>query len=324
MTNHAINRVIVSVILPCYNRSDIVGRAINSLLLQTYSNIEVIVVDDGSDDGTDLLQIIASFTDERVRLIRHDVNKNGAAARNTGIAASSGEFIAFCDSDDEWYPEKLEKQLALVDFNPSTRTLIYCASHVITKDGDIERKSILPSKAIKHGQRVSDYLFLRGGFIPTPSMVVPTWLARQICFNETLGRHQDYDFLLRLDSNGCEFRMHPDPLLCVHWEDMRITQRGLDISGSLKFIEEYEQYVNENEKFGFIYQQIVLRLLQVGRRFEALSVLGQYGSLRYLRLSQVLTLLSLFTFGDIRMVSWVLEIKKLMQRTLSKSMNSEK
>ena len=99
----------VSVIIPTYNREKTILRAINSVLDQTYKEIELIIVDDGSIDNT--RKIVESLNCQKIKYI-YQKNGGAAKARNTGIIAASGEYISFQDSDDYWYPEKLEKQLA--------------------------------------------------------------------------------------------------------------------------------------------------------------------------------------------------------------------
>ncbi|MEC5397502.1 glycosyltransferase family 2 protein [Uliginosibacterium sp. H1] len=103
----------VSVVIPSYNRGHCVRESIDSVLQQSFQDFEIIVVDDASKDDT--AQQVAAITDPRVRYIRHETNKGGAAARNTGIQASTAEYIAFLDSDDNWTPDKLAKQVAMLD-----------------------------------------------------------------------------------------------------------------------------------------------------------------------------------------------------------------
>src|SRR5690348_13147078 len=106
----------VSVIIPTHNRSDFLRNAITSVLNQTYQDFEIIVVDDGSTDNTS--EVVANFSDERITFIRHDTNKGGSAARNTGILASKCDYIAFLDDDDEWLPDKLRKQMEILVASP--------------------------------------------------------------------------------------------------------------------------------------------------------------------------------------------------------------
>src|SRR5262245_12992873 len=100
----------VSVVLPAYNRAGSIGGAIPSVLRQTWADFELIVIDDGSEDGT--LEAAAGIRDPRLRLIAGQSNRGAAAARNRGAAVARADWIAFQDSDDEWLPEKLEKQMA--------------------------------------------------------------------------------------------------------------------------------------------------------------------------------------------------------------------
>ncbi len=100
---------LVSVVIPVYNRENTINRAIDSALSQTYSNVEVIVVDDGSTDKT--VSIVKEYDDCRIKLICQKERGGANKARNVGIANSQGEYIAFQDSDDEWLPDKLRSQI---------------------------------------------------------------------------------------------------------------------------------------------------------------------------------------------------------------------
>lgn len=101
----------VSVIIPTHNRAQFIQRAIASVLEQSHSVLEVIVVDDGSKDDTESIVTDCARKDARVRLLRHDRQKGAQAARNTGIRAAQGEWIAFLDSDDQWLPDSLTLRL---------------------------------------------------------------------------------------------------------------------------------------------------------------------------------------------------------------------
>ena len=121
----------VSVVIPTYNRAHLVGRAIQSVLNQTYQDFEIIVVDDASTDNTE--EVVKSFNDPRIRYVRHDQNRGGSAARNTGIKTALGEYIAFQDSDDEWLPEKLEKQMRVFENVPAEVGVVYTDMWRISK-----------------------------------------------------------------------------------------------------------------------------------------------------------------------------------------------
>ena len=103
----------VSVIIPTHNRGEMLRRAIDSVLSQTYKDFELIIVSDGSADETD--KVIVSYTDPRIRFLKHDKSRGASAARNTGIRASIGQYIAFLDDDDEWTLDKLEVQVPVIE-----------------------------------------------------------------------------------------------------------------------------------------------------------------------------------------------------------------
>ncbi|MEK6644748.1 MAG: glycosyltransferase family 2 protein [Planctomycetota bacterium] len=106
----------VSVIIPTYNSSTVLADAIQSVLNQTHAPAEVIVVDDASSDAT---AAICGTLRNRIRYLRHDRNRKASAARNTGIAASTGMWVAFLDADDTWLPTKLQRQLKSLSANPN-------------------------------------------------------------------------------------------------------------------------------------------------------------------------------------------------------------
>lgn len=199
----------VSVIIPTYNRAHLLGRAIQSVLDQTYQDFELIIVDDGSKDNTE--EIIKKFQerDNRIKYIRHEKNKGGSAARNTGIKAARGEYIAFQDSDDEWLQEKLEKQMVVFKSVPTEVGIVYTGFLRIEND----KENYIPSSwVIKKEGNIHNEL-LRGNFVTTQSIV-----ARKECFekagmfDESLPRLQDWELVIRL-SKYYDFKCIDEPLL---------------------------------------------------------------------------------------------------------------
>jgi O-antigen biosynthesis protein len=127
----------VSVVIPVFNRPEAVRRAIASVLAQTQQDFEIIVVDDGSTDTT--AASIAAIADPRITLVRHEKKQGGSAARNTGVRASSAPFVAFLDSDDEWFPTKLDRQLELFERSTAQLGLVYSGKERVYADGSVSR-----------------------------------------------------------------------------------------------------------------------------------------------------------------------------------------
>ena len=123
----------VSVVIPTYNRAGLLPRAVASVLAQTWTEFELLIVDDHSTDGTPAA--IARFADGRIRSFRHPRNSGQSKALNTGIGHARGDYLAFLDDDDEWLPGKLAAQVAVLDAAPSGVGLVYCWHDELDEDG---------------------------------------------------------------------------------------------------------------------------------------------------------------------------------------------
>lgn len=134
------NTPLVSIIIPAYNAELYIEKAINSILNQSYQNFEIIVTNDGSTDSTE--SVISQYSDSRIHTISQ-TNGGMSSARNAGLRAATGEFISFLDSDDYWLPEKLEKQVALIQDNPD---LGFCSTQtrVETPTGEFVNDWLCP------------------------------------------------------------------------------------------------------------------------------------------------------------------------------------
>lgn len=182
-------RPFVSVVIPSFNRAHRVGDAIRSVLAQTFQDFEIIAVDDGSTDAT--ISALKEITDPRLRILRHPVNRGAAAARNTGIAEATGRYIALLDSDDTWYPQKLERQLAWLKQN-SGRARAVCSGFELVLPGNraVQRQSE-PFLEQSHL-----YLGCRCG--PGSTLVAEASVFEEAgLFDEALRRLEDWDWLLR-------------------------------------------------------------------------------------------------------------------------------
>lgn len=205
----------VSVVIPYYNRPDVIGRAIGSVRRQSFSDWELIVVDDGSDEPSRLDS--ASAPDPRIRYIRHERNRGVSAARNTGVEASRGRFVAFLDSDDEWLPKKLESQLkAVFDSRaPPDRTICTTKCVIFTSE---RRYCVRPLREPAPGRSFAEFLYNDGGFAQSSSFFLSTTLARSTPFRETLAAFEDHLFFIELGARGAKYVLVPDPLTIWHNE----------------------------------------------------------------------------------------------------------
>ncbi|MBV9993111.1 MAG: glycosyltransferase family 2 protein [Alphaproteobacteria bacterium] len=199
-----------SVIIPVYNRADVLGEALTSVLAQTCQDFEIVVVDDGSKDSPG--EAVERVGDPRIRFLSQP-NRGGGAARNAGIDAARGRFVAFLDSDDVYLPTHLAAMRALLD---GTRDTVGYARVVVDRgDG---RTFLKPPRAIRPGEHMATYLLSDRGFVPTITMVVPRETAARVRFHEDLRAAEDTDFAIRLFLSGQSFAMAEEP--GAVWKDI--------------------------------------------------------------------------------------------------------
>lgn len=200
----------VSVIIPTYNRAHLVGRAIQSVLAQTFRDFQLIVIDDGSTDNTP--EVVSSIRDERVRYIRHEKNGGASAARNSGIRAASGAYIAFQDSDDEWMTDKLEKQMKAFENVASDVGVVYTGFWKI--EGD--KKTYIPSRKIEPKDGNLHSLLLRSNFIGGPVVLMKReCFDKAGMFDEELPMLNDWELWIRV-SKYYQFKYLNEPLVMAY------------------------------------------------------------------------------------------------------------
>lgn len=212
----------ISVVIPAFNSAGTIARAIESVLRQDEPTVEIIVVDDGSTDGTS--ELLAVSYPEQVIVIRQE-NRGAAAARNRGIARARGEFVAFLDADDEWVPGKLRLQIDRMEANPGAALCFTDMSH--WEHGREVNRSYLRERGLGAcGGRIFDRL-LQECFIFTPTVVVRRTVFEAVGpFDESLRICEDYDLWLRI-AERYELIFVDAPLLKRHRTGSNLTGNHL-------------------------------------------------------------------------------------------------
>lgn len=197
---------LISVIIPTRNRRELLLRAIDSVLRQTHGELEIIVVDDASDDGTQ--SAVLDLHEERVQYVRLPERQGACAARNRGVDMARGEFIAFQDSDDVFHPDKLEKQLAYL--METGADVVACAMNRIGADGGA---TVFPPDAQDRPLPYEELLL--ENLCSTQCLLGRAEVFRAVRFDPELPRLQDWDLMLRI---AREYRVMLDarPLVDVH------------------------------------------------------------------------------------------------------------
>ena len=214
-----------SVIIPVFNRAPILGKALRSVLSQTCQDFEIIVVDDGSQDNP--RAVVEVIGDPRIRFLRQE-NQGGGTARNTGINAAQGRFIAPLDSDDVFLPHHLESMKALLEKTDG----VVGYARILVNRGD-GRTFLKPPRAIRPDEDMAEYLLCARGFVPTITTVVEREMARRVHYHPTLRAAEDTDFAIRLALEGCRFEMVEQP--GAVWNDLHDPGRASAHSRTERF-----------------------------------------------------------------------------------------
>lgn len=181
----------ISVVIPAFNRENIIKKCIDSVLAQTYSNIEIIVVDDHSTDQT--ADVVDSYTDPRVKkCIRLSQNRGACYARNKGADSAEGEYIAFQDSDDIWLPEKLEKQLQFM--KDGKYEMVFCGMQRVNHFQNKEWYFPLYNFD-EHGNKQKQ--ILKENCVSTQCILIRKDAFNRVRFDENIKKYQDWDFAIR-------------------------------------------------------------------------------------------------------------------------------
>jgi glycosyltransferase involved in cell wall biosynthesis len=283
---------LVSIIMPTYNRAAIISNSIRSVLQQSHQNFELIIVDDCSSDNTE--EVVKKIKDSRIKYIRHPRNLGAASARNTAIENSTGQYIAFLDSDDAWLPEKLVNQLKCFEESDAEIGAVYTWLQAVDENGKVGRVRT-PSQQDSLAENL-----LFANFVGTPStvMVRSNYLRQAGGFDPLMPSFiADWDLWIRL-AKLCNFRLIPEILvsyLDAGYDRLTSNPRSV-VNGCLAVIKKHHepiQFIRFCTNLGsFANEEKAQCLFDIGRRLmcnggvtqnlEALKVGKQYLSAAFL------------------------------------------
>jgi glycosyltransferase involved in cell wall biosynthesis len=237
----------VSVVTPTYNRAHLIGRALRSVLSQSFQDFEVLVMDDASTDDT--AAVVRAFSDARIQHVHSEHRLGPAAQRNRGMARARGEFVAFQDSDDEWLLDKLEKQVQRLRELPEEVAVTQCAVLRHETSGYVQRLA----NRLPRGREGSEVLRNNA------NTFTQAWLARKDAllsmggFDESIRVSEDWEFLIRICQRfgfDCDERVlcivYESPGSLVHQNDHRLQgmERILEIHRS--GMDRYPEMISRN------------------------------------------------------------------------------
>lgn len=210
----------VSIVIPTYNRAELILRSVKSIQAQSYKNWELIVVDDGSTDGTE--HIIEGLKDSRIRYVRNEENVGAAASRNYGVLLAKYDYVAFQDSDDAWRDDKLEKQMSYLCHNKEY-DMVYCSFLNHKTDG---REVVVPNQQTGAREGAMYTTLLINNVIGTPTILIKKDIFLECGgFDTELRALEDWDFALRV-SKKSRIGFVPEVLVDVYETQGSISYDG--------------------------------------------------------------------------------------------------
>lgn len=217
----------ISVILPAYNRADSIQVAVESVLRQTWQDFELIIVDDCSTDGT--VDAIQAMTDPRIKCLSTPQNMGPSGARNTGLHAASGDWVAFQDSDDEWLPEKLAQQMARLEARGMVDIGAYCGMVIVglpdqAQTGGRTQARYHPDTGVKNVEGDLSTTLMHHSLISTQTLMARRETLLKIDgFDEALPALVDWECVIRLSLEG-SFAFVDTPLVLQNFSQNSVTK----------------------------------------------------------------------------------------------------
>lgn len=250
---------LVSVIIPTYNRAHLIEATIESVRQQTYPHLEIIIVDDASKDNTE--EVVKAIADPRIRYICNETNQKASITRNNGVQSATGDYIAFLDSDDLWFPSKIELQLEAIQNHPEPERVV-CYTQVKNNNG--ETVVVMPKRGIHETESVADYLFVYRGLMQTGTLMMPRELALKTPFKPGIVPYEDMDLCMKLGGKGAAFIFIEQPLIV--WNNEKRSDRvtnSEDYLLPLRWIQEdWQDVISSKAMKGFLVHWIAPLLIE--------------------------------------------------------------
>lgn len=226
----------ISVIIPTYNRPNLIVASLRSVLAQTYTDLEIIVVDGSVDDET-RIQVVR-FNDKRIKYLKVE-NISAANSRNIGIDEAKGGFIAFNDDDDVWCADKIERQLDLFKKKSDKNFILYSTFSKVS-GGDF-RRTPDDTVRVKYGALFHE-LLLRN-FVGLPTVMLPASICRRVKFDQQLKCLEDWDWMIRL-SKLFPFEFIPESLVSVSDTPYSVNKSKYSVKAE-SYMTIYQKYYND-------------------------------------------------------------------------------
>lgn len=232
----------VSVVIPSYNREKTIKFAVDSVLNQTYQDFEIIIVDDCSTDGS--IEVIKNMTDSRIRLIELKENVGACVARNRGVEEAKGEWIAFQDSDDEWLPEKLQKQLEQLEREQADFSTCRMRRYYL---GSKEKYKMYPAKIMKPEDYTYEAVLYRN-CVTTPNLMVRRSCFDKVKFDPEIKKYQDWDYALTLLKAGFTMTFLNEVVLNSYIGEDSITTKRNEYNAFMAIYKKYQTDIDRNKR----------------------------------------------------------------------------
>ena len=270
---------LITIIIPTFDTPIRLEQSVKSVQGQTFSNWELIVVDDNAPctlarRQTEMLMSRLLSKDERIIYLQHESNKNGSAARNTGIAHARGKYIAFLDSDDEYAPRRIEQCLRTMERVDENVAGVYTGCE-FRREG----KMYHTEKNVKSGNFLVETLACTFMFCTGSNLFIRKSVIDELHgFDEAFVRHQDYEFLVRLFERGYSLEAIPEVLVVKNNENKNLPNVEKQIEIKLQYLEKYKDIIESQPscQYNFIYHKQCISVAEAALRSGNLHVSKEY------------------------------------------------